>query len=261
MEEEVRVGQATEWAISRVWLDLGMADWASLRDAYGSAEGVPDLLAAAAASSSEDDGLWDELWGRLCHQGTVYSASYAALPKLAEIAGNHEPSGYVAALHLAAAIIASTDAPEDAALVRRRYDRELTELRTIAARNLRFTNGYIEFVYGLQALMAFEDGGVWQRNLDCLADGEASFECPTCREDLLLDLDSPEFRVASFADASTTPRPVTPSEPAATTVEGRLLALARHHDQDAAAASLPYLFGGSSCPHCHASFEIAQALM
>lgn len=237
-----------------------MADWASLRDAYGSAEGIPDLLAAAEASSGEDGEPWDELWGRLCHQGTVYSASYAAFPRLAEIAVGHEPSGYVAALHLAAAIIASTDGPEEAVVVRRRYDRELADLCAFASRNLHLAPSDVEFVYGLQTLMAFEDGGVWQRHLECLADGEAPLGCPSCREYLVLNLDSPEFKVSSFTDASTTPTSVTPREPDEATVEGRLLGLARSHEQDIVAARLPYLFGGSTCPHCHTSFDVAQAL-
>jgi hypothetical protein len=57
---------------------------------------------------------WDDLWSRLCHQGTVYSASYAAVPTLARMSLQHTPSGYIAALQLAAAIIASNDGPSAA---------------------------------------------------------------------------------------------------------------------------------------------------
>ena len=230
-----------------------------MRDAYGSAEHVPALLATAAAAGADDGGPWDELWGRLCHQGSVYSASYAALPTLAQMSAQHDPSGYVAALHLAASIIASNDGPEEKAIVRQRYAHELADLRTVATRNLRHATGDTDFVYGLQALMAFEDGGIWQRTLDCLANGEASLECPSCGEDLLLNLDSPMPRVASFADASLAPTAVTPLEPSAPTVEGRLLALAQTNDRTAIAAKLPYLFGGSNCPRCHASFQVPQA--
>src|SRR5262249_34913281 len=142
-----------------------MTEWASLHDAYGSAEQVPILLTAAAAAGTDEDGSWSDLWSRLYHQGTVYSARYAALPPLAEMSRQHDPSGYVAALHLAASIIASNDGPEDSAVVRRRYEHELTDLRAVAARNLQHAKNDIEFVYGLQTLMAFEGGGIWQRNL------------------------------------------------------------------------------------------------
>ncbi|MFG1820432.1 hypothetical protein ACGFIF_42215 [Kribbella sp. NPDC049174] len=236
-----------------------MTEWASLQDAYGSAERVPALLATAAAAGADHGAPWDELWGRLCHQGTVYSASYAALPTLAQMSAQHDPSGYVAALHLAAAIIASNDGPEDTAVVRRRYAHEVADLRIVAARNLQHATGDTEFVYGLQALMTFEDGGVWQRTLDRLANGEASLECPSCGEDLLLNLDSRKPRVVSFADASLASTAVTPLEPSAPTVEGRLLALAQTNDRAAIATKLTYLFGGSSCPRCQASFEVPEA--
>ncbi len=236
-----------------------MTEWASLQDAYGSAEHVPALLERVAEAGSVQGGPWDELWGRLCHQGTVYSASYAALPALAQMSAKHAPSGYVAALHLAAAIIASNDGSEDAAVVRRRYEHEVANLRTIAARNLQHARDDTEFVYGLQALMAFEDGGVWQRNLECLADGEASLQCPSCDEDLLLTFESPQPQIVSFSDASLAAAAVTPLEPPAATIEGRLLALAQTNNRTAVAARLPYLFAGSTCPSCHAPFEIPQA--
>jgi hypothetical protein len=237
-----------------------MAEWATLQDAYGPAALVPALLAAAEDAGADEGGPWDDLWSRLCHQGTVYSASYAALPTLAKMSLQHTPSGYIAALHLAAAIIASNDGPEDSASVRQRYESELADLRIVANRNLKHATDDTEFVYGLQALMAFQDGGVWQRTLDCLADGELSLECPSCGEDLLLDLDGPAFRLASFSDASLTPRAVTSVEPPAATIEGRLLALAHANDRAAVATKLLYLFGGATCPRCLVSFEIAQAL-
>ena len=237
-----------------------MTDWASLQDGYGSAEHVTALLAAANDAGTDQGGVWDDLWGRLCHQGTVHSASYAALPALTKMSLQHAASGYVAALHLAAAIIASNDGPGDSASVRQRYENEIAELRTVAARNLQHAKDDIEFVYGLQALMAFEDGGVWQRNLQCIADGELELDCPSCGEHLLLGLDGPEFRVESFSDASLAPTAVTPGVPPGATVEGRLLALAHANDRPAVANKLPYLFGGTTCPRCHVSFRVPQAL-
>jgi hypothetical protein len=232
-----------------------MTPWAALQDAYGSAEHLPALLTTAATAGTDVGGPWDELWGRLCHQGTVYSASYAALPVLAQISAQHEPSGYVAALHLAAAIIASTDGPEDPAVVRQRYERELADLRTVATRNLQHATTDTEFVYGLQALMAFENGGIWQRALEPLATGEASLECPSCAEDLLLDLDSPTPRITTFEDDSSA---VTPRKPPASTVEAGLLALAQTSNRPTLTTKLPYLFGTSTCPACQASFELPQ---
>jgi hypothetical protein len=51
---------------------IRMTKWRSLRDAYGTAGPVEALLER---SDTDDRAVWDELWSRLCHQGTVYTAS------------------------------------------------------------------------------------------------------------------------------------------------------------------------------------------
>ena len=67
---------------------LDDAEWSSLSDAYGSASGIVGLLIHAEALP-EDTGSTTEpycsLWSGLCHQGDIYSASYAALPHLVRI--------------------------------------------------------------------------------------------------------------------------------------------------------------------------------
>ena len=94
---------------------LDEIDWSALSHAYGSAEDIPDLLRRLAITGSdaysdgsakadetdldvddyddEDDEAPSEaeeiigdLWSSICHQGSVYSASIAAVPFLAEIA-------------------------------------------------------------------------------------------------------------------------------------------------------------------------------
>ncbi|MEW2353440.1 HEAT repeat domain-containing protein [Spirillospora sp. NPDC029432] len=63
-------------------------DWAGLRHAYGSAEGIPAALRALRSPSSDerrearDDHLWNCIW----HQGTRYPASAAAVPFLVALA-------------------------------------------------------------------------------------------------------------------------------------------------------------------------------
>lgn len=62
--------------------------WAELQHAYGAADDIPELLANLSipkAERSEDDPIedtWHELWSSLCHQGDVYSASFAAVPHI-----------------------------------------------------------------------------------------------------------------------------------------------------------------------------------
>ncbi|MGF0669202.1 hypothetical protein ACQRWG_15410 [Stenotrophomonas maltophilia] len=62
--------------------------WAELQHAYGAADDIPELLANLSipkGERSEDDSIedtWEELWSSLCHQGDVYSASFAAALRL-----------------------------------------------------------------------------------------------------------------------------------------------------------------------------------
>ncbi|MGW7312380.1 hypothetical protein [Streptomyces sp. NPDC054854] len=61
-------------------------DWAELEHAYGRADDVPDLLrAAGSADARVREEASDELHSSLCHQGTVYSATAAAVPFLARL--------------------------------------------------------------------------------------------------------------------------------------------------------------------------------
>jgi hypothetical protein len=224
-----------------------MTDWAALEDAYGSAEEVPQLLAAAehGGRARRARRTWEDLWSRLCHQGTVYSASYAALPALATMAARHQPAGYVEPLHLAASIVASDDGPPGLADLRRRYAAELSALRDVAERNLAHADGSNEFVYGLQALMALEQVPVWKDRLEVLADEELAMECPACAELCELDLSD-----------------LDPAEPA-DLVDGdsaRAYGLALQHGQAEVAEQMLHLFGKATCPSCGRAFDVPSSL-
>lgn len=82
-------------------------DWATLRHAYGAAADIPALLKAAEtapAPNRYDQEPWFSLWSALCHQGDVYSASYAALPELVRIGSWRDSSARAACLLLAGCI-------------------------------------------------------------------------------------------------------------------------------------------------------------
>jgi hypothetical protein len=79
--------------------------WAALSHAYGSAEDVPGLIRSIAFGDREArEAAWNELYGNLWHQGTVYEASSRAVPFLLEIADQsdtpdlHEVIVYLACL-------------------------------------------------------------------------------------------------------------------------------------------------------------------
>lgn len=73
-------------------LSLDDPRWQGLGHAYGDADDIPHLLRALASSPGPkqdyQDEPWFSLWSRLCHQGDVYTASYAAVPHIVQIASN-----------------------------------------------------------------------------------------------------------------------------------------------------------------------------
>jgi hypothetical protein len=66
-------------------LELDSPRWAQLRSAYGPATEIPDLLSRLEGfppADGHDAEPYFSLWSALCHQGDVYTASYAALPHI-----------------------------------------------------------------------------------------------------------------------------------------------------------------------------------
>ena len=237
-----------------------MTDWAALTDAYGSAVEVPKLLAAAGDDPS-DRAVWDELWGRLCHQGTVSTASYAAIPQLARIAAQRAPAGYVEPLHLVTAILASTDGPSDPG-VRERFAAEIATLRGLAERNLAHAKDDGEFVYGLQALMSLDDVPIWQRELEGIADGELEIGCPRCGDPFYVVLDAEALVATSDPDGERTPSTglVPRALESLSADERRLHELAAASGHDTVAQLFLYAAGDAVCPSCGHVVRIPEAL-
>jgi hypothetical protein len=76
-------------------------DWAALEHAYGPADDIPDLLrAAASADPAAREEALDELGSALCHQGSVGTATTAAVPFLARLAATGPPESRIRVLGL-----------------------------------------------------------------------------------------------------------------------------------------------------------------
>ena len=62
--------------------------WRMLQHAYGAAADIPDLLRRLASFPTHENERTEpyfSLWSALCHQGDVYSASYAAVPHIVRL--------------------------------------------------------------------------------------------------------------------------------------------------------------------------------
>jgi len=83
---------------------LDEVGWEELSHAYGAADDVPDLLRDLMSDDEDErEEAMDELWGSIYHQGSVYSASAAAVPFLAHVA-RHAPGGRAMAVSLIASM-------------------------------------------------------------------------------------------------------------------------------------------------------------
>ena len=68
-----------------IMLELTDQKWNELTHAYGSAANIPELLNSLSTTPKHEsyrDEPYFTLWSALCHQGDVYTASYAAFPYL-----------------------------------------------------------------------------------------------------------------------------------------------------------------------------------
>ncbi len=69
-------------------LPLDSAQWSQFNHAYGAARNIPGLILQLEVRPPGDDPKAEpyfSLWSALCHQGDIYSASYAAVPHLIRI--------------------------------------------------------------------------------------------------------------------------------------------------------------------------------
>lgn len=158
-----------------------MTDWSELHHAYGTAEDVPGLLDAA--RPAPQDPSWDELWSRLCHQGTVYSASCAALPALRDMARHWSPRDRRMPLCLAGSTVAGKDQPygvQDPQVTYASETSDLVGLTEEALEDPGLADTPTTYVHLLAALLSFEGVDVWGERLDGLNDEEYEVSCPTC---------------------------------------------------------------------------------
>ncbi|MDC0674178.1 HEAT repeat domain-containing protein [Nannocystis radixulma] len=105
--------------------NLDAIDWKSLRHAYGEASDVPKLIRALVSDHpGKREGALDALFSTIWHQGTVYSASPAAVPFLVELLDADAQEDLPAILELLAHLATGTpdedeDAPSNAATAAR----------------------------------------------------------------------------------------------------------------------------------------------
>jgi len=233
-----------------------LVDWPTLEHAYGRADDIPELLAQL--SPDPHAPVWHALWSRLYHQYTVYSASYAALPYLADAAAAWAPAARATPLILAGAIVGARGGETDPATVERLLS---LALETLAAP----VPGRPEFIYMLQTALAFQGDTLWGNDgLSGLVDGEVQGLCPACGQFMLFAVDDDRLTVTP-GDCAPGPNvkqvPVEPAPLEDMEGAGRWMhETATQGGQPELARWIQHLFGTSKCSGCGQEFALPEAV-
>lgn len=249
-------------------------DWSRLKHAYGSASDLPRLFDEIGDPELAEV-AWDELWASLYHQGSVYTASFAALPVLTDIAtggrpSGRKPSGRRQALGLAGRIVVEEQQLHEPGYVQARFPAAIKELHQLTQNIVmarHFEGDADDFLYWLEHLLAFEGVPIWRRNL---RRDEYPVVCPSCALSLEIDL-SRKPRGTRRRDPNARIRVVGREAPILTGVRraapadlpplaSRLHGLAVRAGQTAAADHLIHLFGRTTCPDCASDFSVPDQI-
>ncbi len=244
-------------------------DWSHLKHAYGSASDLPRFFDEAGDPELAEV-AWEELWASLYHQGSVYTASFAALPVLADIAAGRKPGDCWQALGLAGRIVVQEQQLHEPGYVQRCYPSAMSELLQLTQKQVMarpFEGDEDDFLYWLEHLLAFEGVPIWRRNL---GRGAYRVVCPSCAGSLEVDL-SYKLRGTRRRDPNALFRVVGREGPVLTAVlpaapadlpplASRLHDLAVRAGQSAAADHLTHLFGLTTCPDCASKFSVPDQI-
>ncbi len=234
--------------------------WDELDDAYGPAGLVPELLERLEPDPEAE--VWEELYSRICHQGSVYSASYPSLSYLLAAAQLWSPVERSAPLSLAGAIVSAPDADTERLA---EYGSMIAALRDLAAVTLESTDlSREDTVFVAQAVLAFRGDRLWGQWLDGLVSGEFPGVCPRCEADLYLVVGEYGFFTTAqeWVNRASTPRAAIDVAAAGELgATGRwLLEVASRQQDEELAVWFRHLFGTTSCPACSFRFRVADAV-
>lgn len=283
-------------------LSLDSPRWKELRHAYGSAEHVPALIRAIAAEATprysdhpakarSNPTPWDEVYSSLCHQGSAYSATYAALPHIVQIAERDGVAMRAETMILAGTILLHNnpdDVPDDLA---EDFEKAIADIRKSSLTTLReapldYPGTLSHLLQGFGALRF--PRSVHVRSLDRLYEGDWEVEidyCPKCRKYILVEMGKAgpismpvdkrgmpikESATRAVADRSKYPERVEhgsvilrqgtdPHWPEIETASV-LAALAKERGDSVLSTRILDLDANVICPHCGVAFRLSNAI-
>jgi hypothetical protein len=249
-------------------IDFDSPDWGKLADAFGSAACIPALLERL---QTQDLDALDELYTRICHQGSVYSASFAAFPRLVQIAKSSDVIKFRAdILSLVGAIYESPYVAIDstADIFRVNISTAVNVALELTVELLPKLDDVISSIYLWKSAAAFAGFLRPARVLEGFVDKEFCLECPNCCVELYI---WPSERGMTSASEDPVMNPNTKRIPVAVgpipeSPQYRaftwLSQLAEAVPSlSGVSAQLPHLFGTATCPACEFQFSLMDELV
>jgi len=249
-------------------LDLRSAAWASLTDGYGGAEKIPALLQDLRRGDAE---ALDDLYGHICHQGSIYPASVAAFPHLVSLAATlASPDLRAGVLSLAASIheSAGLDKELKASPYAAAFNAAVPAALVMATADLRQVEDTVSGIYLLKAAASFAGFAGVAQVLGGFANEEFCLACPACGVELYV------WPVAQGLSVAAEDPVFTPTAKTLLVIAGpadnspHLAAFAWLQAQadalpllDDIAFRLPFLFGSACCAGCGHAFSLMDALL
>ncbi len=240
--------------------------WSSLSHAYGSADDTPRLLARL---QQGDKQALSSLFGSICHQGSVYSASFAAAPYLVRIANNEaDPTFRASVLILVGSIHSSTDDRSGGVSsdIMDAYRLALPQALSAAVSTLGQGLDSVTATYLLEATAALNGLTSPGRVISGFVAREFRLCCPGCKRELYVWPEAGQLAVSAEDPVShpETKRALTqpaPSlAPAAADELSWLCQLAQAAGLVEVQTLLPHLYGDAACPECATSFNVMECL-
>ncbi|EZP41181.1 hypothetical protein [Janthinobacterium lividum] len=248
-------------------LDLRSAAWASLTDGYGGAEKIPAMLQDLRRGDAE---ALDDLYGHICHQGSIYPASVATFPHLVSLAAVTSPDLRAGVLSLAASIHESAGLDEElkASPYVAAFNAAVPAALAMATSDLRQVEDTVTGIYMLKAAASFAGFADVARVLGGFTNEEFCLACPACGVELYV------WPVAQGLSVAAEDPVFTPAAKTLLVIAGpvdnspHLAAFAWLQAQtdalpllDDIAFRLPFLFGSACCTGCGHVFSLMDALL
>lgn len=246
-------------------LSLDDPRWSALHHAYGAADDVPRMLRALARgedrreTTKPREGPWDAIWSALCHQGDVYTATYAALPHVVAIGTQRPAVEQPMFWGFAAAVAISSHRASMPTDLRAAYDVSVRDAERSATACLVRGISPDAARTLLWAISGLRGWRAVARAVEGLGDEELAPKCPKCTRRLYVSLGALPFIVADedpVGRKKGNRSPLVPRIPRTEIVS--LAQLARAAALYALADKLVALDADVTCPACAHTFSLVD---